>query len=107
MKMENMLVVQIRHCHRYQQHFELYENVKMSVTIVVEKKLKTAEQVMAPMPEIRLRTQLHAFARTAVDSGGPRPRKTSGKAIPVSNHMSIFLCSSFRSSIRIRHGFVS
>ena len=38
--MENMLVVQIRHCHRYQQNFELYENVKMSVTIVVEKKRK-------------------------------------------------------------------
>jgi hypothetical protein len=40
MKMENMLVVQSRHCHRYQQNLELYENVKMSVTIVVEKKRK-------------------------------------------------------------------
>jgi hypothetical protein len=37
MKMENMLVVQIRHCHRYQENFGLYENVKMSVTIVIEK----------------------------------------------------------------------
>ena len=26
---------------------------------------------MAPMPEIRLKTPLHAFACTAVDFGGP------------------------------------
>ena len=35
------------------------------------KKAKAAEQVMAPLPEIRFKTPLHAFARTAVDFGGP------------------------------------
>ncbi|CAG2252551.1 unnamed protein product [Mytilus edulis] len=36
-----------------------------------KKKAKVAEQVMAPLPEIRFKTPLHAFARTAVDFGGP------------------------------------
>ncbi|CAG2212810.1 unnamed protein product [Mytilus edulis] len=36
-----------------------------------KKKAKVAEQVMAPLPEIRFKTPLHAFARTAVDFSGP------------------------------------
>ncbi|CAC5373897.1 unnamed protein product [Mytilus coruscus] len=36
-----------------------------------KRKAKVAEQVMAPLPEIRFKTPLHAFARTAVDFGGP------------------------------------
>lgn len=36
-----------------------------------KRKAKAAEQVMAPLPNIRFRTPLHAFARTAVDFGGP------------------------------------
>ncbi|CAG2208608.1 unnamed protein product [Mytilus edulis] len=36
-----------------------------------KKKATVAEQVMVPLPEIRFKTPLHAFARTAVDFGGP------------------------------------
>lgn len=35
------------------------------------RKAKSGEQIMAPLPEIRFRTPLRAFARTAVDFGGP------------------------------------
>ncbi|CAC5357995.1 unnamed protein product [Mytilus coruscus] len=35
------------------------------------KKAKVAEEVMAPLPEIRFKTPLHALALTAVDFGGP------------------------------------
>ena len=34
-------------------------------------KAKTAGQIMAPLPKFRLKEPLHAFARTAVDYGGP------------------------------------
>ena len=35
------------------------------------RKAKAAKQVMAPLPQIRLRLSLRAFAQTAVDFGGP------------------------------------
>ena len=35
------------------------------------KKAKVANQIMAPLPKIRLKMPLHAFARTAVDFAGP------------------------------------
>ena len=34
-------------------------------------KAKAANRVMAPIPQIRLRNSLRAFAQTAVDYGGP------------------------------------
>ena len=34
-------------------------------------KAKTGQQLMAPLPEIRLKAPLKAFARTAVDYAGP------------------------------------
>ena len=36
-----------------------------------KRKAKAAKQVMAPLPQIRLRSSLRAFAQTAVDFGGP------------------------------------
>ena len=35
------------------------------------RKAKAARQIMAPLPQIRLRFSLRAFAQTAVDYGGP------------------------------------
>ena len=35
------------------------------------RKAKAAKQIMAPLPQIRLRVALRAFAQTAVDFGGP------------------------------------
>lgn len=36
-----------------------------------KRKAKAAKQVMAPLPQIRLRSSLRAFAQTAVDFEGP------------------------------------
>ncbi|VDH93667.1 Hypothetical predicted protein [Mytilus galloprovincialis] len=77
-----------------------------------KKKAKVAEQVMAPLPEIRFKTPLHAFARTAVDFGGPfitvqGRGKRRQKKILMSIYMFSVTRSAFGSSIWIRYGLIS
>ncbi|XP_064627878.1 uncharacterized protein LOC135487738 [Lineus longissimus] len=56
------------------------------------RKAKAATQLMAPLPRVRLRLPLRAFARTSVDFGGPYLTKQGRGRIRTKRYLCLFTC---------------
>ena len=56
------------------------------------RKARTAEQVMAPLPKVRLATPLRAFARASVDYGGPYLTKQGRGRSQAKRYLCVFTC---------------
>ena len=60
------------------------------------RKAKAAKQIMAPLPQIRLRFSLRAFAQTAVDYGGPFITVQGRRTRRQKRYLCLFTCSATR-----------
>jgi hypothetical protein len=56
------------------------------------RKSKAAKQIMAPLPKIRLKLPLRAFARTSVDYGGPYLTKQGRGRVRTKRYLCLFTC---------------
>ena len=61
-----------------------------------KRKAKAAKQVMAPLPQIRLRSSLRAFAQTAVDFGGPFVIVQGRRTRRQKRYLCLFICLASR-----------
>ena len=61
-----------------------------------KRKAKAAKQVMAPLPQIRLRSSLRAFAQTAVDFGGPFVTVQGRRTRRQKRYLCLFTCLASR-----------
>ena len=71
------------------------------------RKAKAAKQVMAPLPQIRLRLSLRAFAQTAVDFGGPFLTIQGRGRRRQKRYLCLFTCLSMRAVHLDRDGLWS